>query len=137
MSVWGRACQVGNWTQTADTYWILDVSILKVQNWEDYTITYSDIYYDVAKIEDGNRLTSPTISWRRPGLRYPFNMEENGFHRYAKIVQITFQPFAKPDLLSRTYCIKHKEHDKRNPVLLKERLSRTEKVCLCIGTHCF
>ena len=35
-----------------------------------------------------------------------------------------------------TCCTKHKKHDKREPVLLKEEFCCTEMLCLCSKTYC-
>ena len=36
----------------------------------------------------------------------------------------------------RTCCVKHKQHDKREPGLFKEEFRCTEKLCLCSKTYC-
>ena len=36
----------------------------------------------------------------------------------------------------RTCCIKHKQHDKREPGLFKEEFRCTEMLCLCSKTYC-
>ena len=36
----------------------------------------------------------------------------------------------------RTSCVKHKQHDKREPGLFKEEFRRTELLCLCSKTYC-
>ena len=38
--------------------------------------------------------------------------------------------------LPRTCCIKHKQHDKREPGLFKEEFRCTEMLCLCVRTYC-
>ena len=36
----------------------------------------------------------------------------------------------------RTCCVKHKQHDKREPGLFKEKFRCTEMLCLCSKTYC-
>ena len=36
----------------------------------------------------------------------------------------------------RTCCVKHKQHDKREPGLFKEEFRCTEMLCLCSKTYC-
>ena len=36
----------------------------------------------------------------------------------------------------RTCCVKHKQHDKREPGLFKEEFRSTEMLCLCSKTYC-
>ena len=36
----------------------------------------------------------------------------------------------------RTCCVKHKQHDKRQPGLFKEEFRCTEIICLCSKTYC-
>ena len=35
-----------------------------------------------------------------------------------------------------TCCVKHKQHDKREPGLFKEEFRCTETLCLCSETYC-
>ena len=35
-----------------------------------------------------------------------------------------------------TYCVKHKQHDKREPGLFKEEFRCMEMLCLCSKTYC-
>ena len=37
---------------------------------------------------------------------------------------------------SRTICVKHKQHDKREPGLFKEEFICTKMLCLCSETYC-
>ena len=39
-------------------------------------------------------------------------------------------------LFPRTCCVKHKQHDKREPGLFKEEVRSTEMLCLCSKTYC-
>ena len=50
-------------------------------------------------------------------------------------VQI-FSADAVAIFLPRTCCVKHKQHDKREPGLFKEEFRCTEILCLCSKTYC-
>ena len=43
---------------------------------------------------------------------------------------------AVANFFPRTCCVKHKQHDKREPALFKEELSCTEMLCLCSKRYC-
>ena len=43
---------------------------------------------------------------------------------------------AVANFFPRTFCVKHKQHDKREPGLFKEEFICTEMLCLCSKTHC-
>ena len=47
-----------------------------------------------------------------------------------------FTADAAANFFPRTCCVKHKQHDKREPGLLKEEFRRTEMLCLCSKTYC-
>ena len=48
----------------------------------------------------------------------------------------SFTADAIANLFPRTCCVKHNEHDKREPGLYKEKFICTEMVCLCSRTYC-
>ena len=48
----------------------------------------------------------------------------------------SFTADAVANFFSRTCCVKHKQHDKREPGLFKEALRCTEMLCPCIETYC-
>ena len=48
----------------------------------------------------------------------------------------SFTADAVANLFPRTYCVKHKQHDKREPGLLKEEFICTEMLYLCSETYC-
>ena len=48
----------------------------------------------------------------------------------------TFTADAVANFFPRTCCVKHKQHDKREPGLLKEDFRCTEMLCLCSKTYC-
>ena len=43
---------------------------------------------------------------------------------------------AVANFLPKTYCVKHKQHEKREPGLFKEEFRCTEMLCLCSKTYC-
>ena len=43
---------------------------------------------------------------------------------------------AVENFFPRTCCVKHKQHDKREPGLFKEEFRCTAKLCLCSKTYC-
>ena len=43
---------------------------------------------------------------------------------------------AVANIFPRTCCVKHKQHDKREPGLFKEEFRFTEMLCLCSKTYC-
>ena len=47
-----------------------------------------------------------------------------------------FTDDAVGNFFPRTYCVKHKQHDKREPGLFKEEFRCTEVLCLCSKTYC-
>ena len=47
-----------------------------------------------------------------------------------------FTADAVANFFPRTCCVKHKQHDKREPGLFKEDFSCTEMLCLCSKTYC-
>ena len=47
-----------------------------------------------------------------------------------------FTAVAVASFFPRTYCVKHKQHDKREPGLYKEEFRCTEMLCLCNKTYC-
>ena len=47
-----------------------------------------------------------------------------------------FTADAVANFFPRTCCVKHKQHDKREPGLFKEEFRCTEMICLCSRTHC-
>ena len=47
-----------------------------------------------------------------------------------------FTADAVANFSSRTCCVKHKQHDKREPGLFKEEIRCTEMLCLCSKTYC-
>ena len=48
----------------------------------------------------------------------------------------SFIPDAVAIFLPRTCCVKHKQHDKREPGLFEEDFRCTEMLCLCRKTYC-
>ena len=48
----------------------------------------------------------------------------------------SFTADAVANCFPRTCCVKHKQHNKREPGLFKEELRCTEMVCLCSKTYC-
>ena len=48
----------------------------------------------------------------------------------------SFTADAVANFFPRTCCVKHKQHDKREPGLFKEEFSCTEMLCLCSKTYC-
>ena len=48
----------------------------------------------------------------------------------------TFTDDAVANFFPRTYCVKHKQHDKRGPGLFKEEFRCTEMLCLCSKKYC-
>ena len=49
----------------------------------------------------------------------------------------SFTADAVANFFPRTCCVKHKQHDKRQPGLFKEEFICTEMLCLCSKTYCF
>ena len=47
-----------------------------------------------------------------------------------------FTADAVADFFPRTCCVKHKQHDKREPGLFEEEFRCTEMLCLCSKTYC-
>ena len=47
-----------------------------------------------------------------------------------------FTADAVANFFPRTCCVKHKQHDKREPGLFKEEFRCTDMLCLCSGTYC-
>ena len=47
-----------------------------------------------------------------------------------------FTADASANFLTRTCCVKHKQHDKRDPGLFKKEFRCTELLCLCFKTYC-
>ena len=47
-----------------------------------------------------------------------------------------FTADAVANFFPRTCCVKHKQHDKREPGLFKEEFGCTEMLCLCSKTYC-
>ena len=43
---------------------------------------------------------------------------------------------ALANFFPRTFCVKHKQRDKREPGLFKEEFNGTEMLCLCSKTYC-
>ena len=48
----------------------------------------------------------------------------------------SFTADALANFFPRTCCVKHKQHDKREPGILKEEFRCTEMLCLCSKTYC-
>ena len=48
----------------------------------------------------------------------------------------SFTDDAVANFFPRTCCVKHKQHDKREPGLFKEKIRCTELLCLCSKTYC-
>ena len=48
----------------------------------------------------------------------------------------SFTADAVANFFPRTCCVKHKQHDKRDPGLFKEVFGCTEMLCLCFKTYC-
>ena len=48
----------------------------------------------------------------------------------------SFTADAVANFFPRTWCVKHKQHDKRAPGLFKENFWCTEMLCLCSKTYC-
>ena len=48
----------------------------------------------------------------------------------------TFNADALANFFLRTCCVKHKQHDKKEPGLFKEGFRCTEMLCLCSKTYC-
>ena len=48
----------------------------------------------------------------------------------------SFTAVAVANFFPRTCCVKHKQHDKREPGLFKEEFRYTEMLCLCSKTYC-
>ena len=48
----------------------------------------------------------------------------------------SFTADAAASFFPRTCCLKHKQHDKREPGLFKEEFICTEMLCLCSKTYC-
>ena len=48
----------------------------------------------------------------------------------------SFTADAVANFFLRTCCVKHKQHDKREPGLIKEEFRCTEMLCLCSTTYC-
>ena len=48
----------------------------------------------------------------------------------------SFTADAVANFFPRTYCVKHKQHDKRESGLFKEEFRCTEMLCLCSKTYC-
>ena len=48
----------------------------------------------------------------------------------------SFTADAVANFFPRTCCVKHKQHDKREPGLFKEEFRCTEMLCLCSKTYC-
>ena len=49
----------------------------------------------------------------------------------------SFTADAVEEFFLRTCCVKHKQHDRREPGLFKEEFRCTEMLCLCSKTYCF
>ena len=47
-----------------------------------------------------------------------------------------FTAEAVANFFPRTCCVKHQQHNKREPGLFKEELRCTKMLCLCINTYC-
>ena len=47
-----------------------------------------------------------------------------------------FTADAVANFFPRTSCVKHKQHDMREPGLFKEEFKCTEMLCLCSKTYC-
>ena len=47
-----------------------------------------------------------------------------------------FTADAVANFLPRTCCVKHKQHDRREPGLFKEKFRSTDMLCLCSKTYC-
>ena len=48
----------------------------------------------------------------------------------------SFTADAVANVFTRTCCVKHKQHDKREPGPFKEEFRCTEMLCLCSKTYC-
>ena len=48
----------------------------------------------------------------------------------------SFTADAVANFFPRTWCVKHKQHDKREPGIFKEEFRCTEMLCLCSKTYC-
>ena len=48
----------------------------------------------------------------------------------------SFTAVAVAKFFPRTCCVKHKQHEKREPGLFKEEFRCTEMFCLCSKTYC-
>ena len=47
-----------------------------------------------------------------------------------------FTAYAVACFFPQTCCVKHKQHDKREPGLFKDEFRCTEMLCLCSKTYC-
>ena len=93
-----------------------------VNNFKELEVDTDSLYLALAEkeMEDGVR---PEIRAERQRLQ-----SNDCVNIFTAVAVAKFFP--------RTSCVKHKQHDKREPGLIKEEFRCTEVLCLCSKTYC-
>ena len=105
-----------------ELYYILFARFCDVNKFEELEMDTNSLYLDLAqkKQEDCIR-PEMRVEWQR--LRSNDCVDD-------------FTADAVANFFPRTCCVKHKQHDNREPGLFKEEFRCTEMLCLCSNTYC-
>ena len=108
--------------RTLEIYYNFFTSLCDVNKFEELEMETDSLSLALAEkeLEDCIR-TEMRMEWQR--LR-----SNDCVHNFTADAVANFFP--------RTCCVKHKQHDKREPFLFKEEFRCTEMLCLCSKTYC-
>ena len=105
-----------------ELYYILFTRFCDVNKLEELEMDTNSLYLDLAQKKQEDCI--------RPDLRVEWQRL-----RSNDCVD-NFTADAVANFFSRTCCVKHKQHDNREPGLFKEEFRCTEMLCLCSNTYC-
>ena len=107
---------------TLELYYNFFTRFCDVNKFEELEMDTDSLYLALAEEEVENFL--------RPEMRADWQR----LRSYHCVDSFTADSIA--NFFPRTCCVKHKQHNKREPGLFKEEFRRTEMLCLCSKTYC-
>ena len=105
-----------------ELYYIFSTRFCEINKFEELEMDRDTLYLALAEKEMGDSI--------RPEMRSEWQRL-----RSNDCVD-SFTADAVGNSFPRTCCVKHKQHDKREPSLFKEEFRCTEMFCLCNKTYC-
>ena len=130
--------QIEDWTQRTNHCRLLYSSIRKTANVGAVLQLLHQILWckQARRVGNGHRFTVPCSCREGTGGLYKaWNEREWQRFRSNDCVDI-FAADAVAKFFPWTCCVKHKQHDKREPGLFKEEFGCTETLCLCSKAYC-